>query len=178
VVLRGKWVLENVLNAPPPPPPANVPDLEEAKVGAEATVRQRMEAHRNNAVCASCHSRMDPLGFGLENYDAIGTWREKDGKFPVDSTGVLPDGRKFKGPVELAALLRTEGDAFSRCLTEKLLVYGLGRGLEPYDRSAVKKIVTMTKTNQYRFSSLIIDIVKSMPFQMRRGERGAQGAKV
>jgi hypothetical protein len=104
VVLRGKWVLENLLNAPPPPPPAVVPDIEDAKVGAEATLRQRMEAHRENAVCASCHAKMDPIGFGLENFDAVGGWREKDGKLPINASGVLPDGRSFNGPVELAKI--------------------------------------------------------------------------
>jgi hypothetical protein len=114
VVLRGKWVLENLLNAPPPPPPGVVPDLEDAKVGADATIRQRMEAHRDNAVCASCHSKMDPLGFGLENFDAVGSWRDKEGKAPIDASGVLPDGRKFSGPVELTRLLRSESTSYRR----------------------------------------------------------------
>src|SRR6202008_2070700 len=99
VVLRGKWILENLLNAPPPPPPADVPDLDQAKVGEDATLRQRMEVHRENAVCAGCHSRMDPLGFGLENFDAVGSWRDQEGKSRIDASGVLPDGRKFNGPV-------------------------------------------------------------------------------
>jgi Protein of unknown function (DUF1592)/Protein of unknown function (DUF1588)/Protein of unknown function (DUF1585) len=128
VVLRGKWILENLLNAPPPPPPANVPDLEDAKVAPDATLRQRMEAHRTNAICAGCHGRMDPLGFGLENYDAIGNWRTKEGKSTIDASGTLPDGRTFNGPVELAKLLRSEHDAFVRCLAEKMLTYALGRG--------------------------------------------------
>jgi hypothetical protein len=172
VVLRGKWVLENLLNAPPPPAPANVPDLEEAKVGVDATLRQRMESHRSNAVCASCHVKMDPLGFGLENFDAIGNWREKDGKSPINASGTLPDGRSFNGPAELSKVLRSDGDAFVQCLTEKMMVYALGRGLEPYDRVAVKKITAGVGAGQYRFSTLVEGIVKSLPFQMRRGERG------
>jgi len=171
VVLRGKWVLENLLNAPPPPPPANVPDLEQTKIGVDATLRQKMESHRANAVCASCHSKMDPIGFGLENFDATGNWREKDGKSPINAVGTLPDGRTFNGPVELSKVLRTESNAFAQCLTEKVMIYALGRGLEPYDRLALKKITTGVAANQYRFSSLVLEIVKSLPFQMRRGER-------
>jgi hypothetical protein len=172
VVLRGKWILENLLNSPPPPPPPDVPDLEEAKIGEEVSLRERMEAHRSNATCASCHSRMDPLGFGLENFDATGNWREKDGKIPVDASGTLPDGRAFRGPVELARLLRGEKDAFTRAMTEKMLIYALGRGLEPFDRPAIKKIAGGVAASQYRFSSVVLEIVKSMPFQMRRGDRG------
>ena len=107
-VLRGKWILEKILNAPPPPPPADVPNLDEAKIGSAASLRDQMEAHRQNATCASCHARMDPLGFGLENFDAIGAWRTQDGKFPIDASGTLPDGRSFKGPVELKAILNED----------------------------------------------------------------------
>lgn len=171
VVLRGKWVLDNLLNAPPPPPPANVPDLEEAKAGAEATLRQRMEAHRDNAVCASCHSKMDPIGFGLENFDAVGGWREKEGKMPIDASGTLPDGRTFNGPVELTKLLRSESGAFAQCMSEKMMTYALGRGLESYDRVALKKINAAARAGQYRFSSQVLEVVKSLPFQMRRGEQ-------
>ena len=171
VVLRGKWVLENLLNAPPPPPPPNVPDLEQTQLGADATLRQRMEVHRANAVCASCHSKMDPIGFGLENFDAIGNWREKDGKSPIDASGKLPDGRAFNGPVELAKMLRSQSDAFAECMAEKMMVYALGRGLEAYDRPALKKIGAGVSAGQYRFSSLVLEIVKSLPFQMRKGER-------
>jgi Protein of unknown function (DUF1592)/Protein of unknown function (DUF1588)/Protein of unknown function (DUF1587)/Protein of unknown function (DUF1585)/Protein of unknown function (DUF1595) len=172
VVLRGKWVLENLLNAPPPPPPPNVPDLADAKVAPDATMRARMEAHRNNAVCASCHGSMDPIGFSLENYNAIGAWREKDGKNPIDASGTLPDGRSFRGPVELAKLLEADKDAFAQCMAEKVLTYALGRGLESYDRIAVKKIAGGIAANQYHFSSVVLEIVKSMPFQMRRGAGG------
>ena len=171
VVLRGKWVLDNLLNAPPPSPPPNTPDLEQAKVATDATLRQRMEAHRTNATCAGCHAKMDPIGFGLENFDAVGAWREKDGKSPIDASGTLPDGRKFNGPAELAKLLRSESDAFAQCMTEKMIVYALGRGLESYDRLALKKIGAGVSAGQYRFSSLVLEIVKSLPFQMRRGER-------
>ena len=171
VVLRGKWVLDNLLNAPPPPPPPGIPDLADAKVAVDATLRQRMEAHRDNAVCASCHAKMDPIGFGLENFDAIGNWREKDGKSPIDASGTLPDGRTFQGPVELSKVLRSQSDAFAECMTEKMTIYALGRGIEPYDRLALRKIGAGVNAGQYRFSSLVLEIVKSLPFQMRKGER-------
>jgi len=175
VVLRGKWILENILNAPPPPPPANVPDLDQAKVGEDATLRQRMEVHRANAVCASCHSKMDPLGFGLENFDAIGSWRDKDGKSPIDASGALPGGRVFHGPVELATMLSSQRDAFAQCLTEKMMTFALGRGVEPSDRLAVRKITAGVAAGQYKFSSVVLGIVNSTPFQMRRADRtGAQ----
>ena len=168
-VLRGKWILENILNAPPPPPPPGVPNLDEGKVGTSASLRQQLEDHRKNSTCASCHARMDPLGFGLEKFDAIGAWRTMDGKFPVDDTGTLPDGRSFNGPDELKTILKADRDAFAQCLTEKLLTYGLGRGLERYDKPTVKKIAVNVAANNYRFSSLVLEIVNSLPFQMRRG---------
>ena len=143
-VLRGKWILENLLNAPPPPPPPSVPALDDTKVGQSASLRQQMEEHRKNPVCASCHSRMDPLGFGLENFDAIGSWRTEDGKFPVDASGSLPGGRSFSGPKELKALLKEDRDAFVRGLTEKLLTYAFGRGLERFDRPVVAAITRET----------------------------------
>ncbi|HXG64883.1 MAG TPA: DUF1592 domain-containing protein [Blastocatellia bacterium] len=168
-VLRGKWILENFLNAPPPPPPPDVPNLDEEKVGSAASLRQQLEEHRKNVTCASCHARMDPLGFGLENFDAIGAWRTEDGRFPIDASGTLPDGRSFNGPQELKAILKADRDAFAECLTEKLLTYALGRGLERYDRPTVKKIAGRVAASDYRFSSLILEIVNSLPFQMRRG---------
>jgi hypothetical protein len=168
VVLRGKWILENILNAPPPPPPANVPSLDEDAVGSSATLRQQMEQHRKNAVCASCHSKMDPLGFGFENFDAVGTWRTMDGKFPIDASGVLPDGRKFQGAEELKVILRQQKDSFAECLAEKLLTYALGRGLDHSDQPAVKQIVTHMAADDYKFSSLLLGIVNSTPFQMQR----------
>ena len=169
-VLRGKWILENLLNAPPPPPPADVPNLDEAKIGSTASLRQQLEEHRKNATCASCHARLDPLGFGLENFDAIGAWRTQDGKFPIDSTGTLPDGRTFNGPQELKKILRADRAAFAEGLTEKLLTYSLGRGLERYDKPTVRQIASRAAINDYRFSSLVLEIVKSLPFQNRRRE--------
>ena len=170
-VLRGKWILENILNAPPPPPPPDVPNLDEAKVGSSASLRQQLEEHRKNTVCASCHARMDPLGFGLENFDAVGAWRTQDGKFPIDASGTLPDGRQFRGPQELKAILKADRDAFAHGITEKLLTYALGRGLERYDRPTMKKIAGRVAADNYRFSGLVLEIVQSLPFQMRRGDR-------
>lgn len=167
-VLRGKWILETLLNAPPPPPPPAVPSLDDSKVGQSGTLRQQMEAHRSNPACASCHSRMDPLGFGLENLNAIGSWRESDGNFPLDASGELPGGRKFKGPKELKALLQQEREAFVRGLSDKLLTYALGRGLERADRPVVGQIAQRVAANQYRFSTLVLGIVDSLPFQQRR----------
>ena len=169
-VIRGKWILENLLNAPPPPPPPGVPNLDEEAVGNSGSLRQQLEKHRTNSICASCHSRMDPLGFGLENYDAIGAWRTKDGKFAIDSAGTLPNGKSFTKPAELKAILKADKDEFAKCLTEKLLTYALGRGLERFDRPAVQSITRRTAAEGYRFSSLVMSIVESMPFQWRRGE--------
>jgi hypothetical protein len=171
-VLRGKWILENILNAPPPPPPPNVPILDETAIGDAASLRQQLEKHRANATCASCHSRMDPLGFGLENYDAIGAWRAQDGKFPIDSSGALPDGRSFEGPDGLKKILIADRDHFAECVAEKLLTYALGRGLERYDRPAIRTITSHLAAHDYRFSSLVLEIVNSLPFQMQRGDRG------
>jgi hypothetical protein len=168
-VIRGKWLLENILNAPPPPPPPDVPLLDEKAAGTTVSVRQQLEQHRVNPACAGCHSQMDPLGFGLENYDAIGRWRTMDGKFPLDVSGVLPDGKTFSGPEELRAILRADFARFVRALTEKLLTYALGRGLEPYDRPAVEKIARDVQRNGFRFSQLIDSTVDSIPFRMRRG---------
>jgi hypothetical protein len=173
-VIRGKWVLENILNSPPPPPPPGVPNLNEETVGTSASLRQQLEQHRANATCASCHSRMDPLGFGLENYDAIGRWRTMDGKFSVDSSGVLPNGKSFQGPAALKGILKVDKDAFADCVTEKMLTYALGRGLERYDKPAVKSISGKLAAGNYRFSRLILEIVDSMPFEMRRGDGGSK----
>jgi hypothetical protein len=169
-VKRGKWVLDQVLNTPPPPPPPDVPELPEEKE-LTGSLRKVMEMHRENALCASCHQRMDPIGFAFENYNAIGAWRDQDGKFAIDPSGLLPDGRSFKGPAELKAILRDKKDLFSRCLTEKMLTYALGRGLEYYDRYAVDKIVEALDKNDYRFSTLFAEVVKSEPFQMRTAMR-------
>jgi mono/diheme cytochrome c family protein len=167
-VLRGKWILENLLNAPPPPPLPDVPNLDEAAIGTSVSMREQLEAHRKNPTCASCHRRMDPLGFGLENFDASGAWRTIDGKFPVDASGALPDGRTFQGPDELRAILSADRDAFARCLTSKLLTYALGRGLERYDTRTVKLITSRLPGHGYRFSGLVLEIVNSLPFLSRR----------
>jgi hypothetical protein len=172
-VLRGKWILEKMLNAPPPPPPPNVPSLDEHAVGKSASLRQQLEQHRANAMCASCHARLDPLGFALEHFDAIGSWREKDGKFPIETSGAMPDGRPFKDHAELRALLKADAGAFTECLTAKMLMYALGRGLERSDKTTVKAIARQVAREGYRFSSLIRAIVQSEPFQMRRESRGA-----
>lgn len=169
-VLRGKWILENVLNAPPPAPPAGTPRLDEAKVGGDASLRKQLEEHRANATCAACHSKMDPLGFALENFDAIGAWRTDDGKWPIDNSGLLPDGRAFAGPDGLKTVLRSDQDAFAACVTHKMLTYALGRGLERYDRRTVQAIVSRLAARDYRFSALVLEIVESLPFQRRRGE--------
>lgn len=167
-VLRGKWILENLLNAPPPPPPPGVPTLDEGKAGESASLRQQMEVHRSNAVCASCHQRMDPLGFGLENLNAIGQWRDMDGKFPIDPSGQLPDGRTFQGPQALKKLLTDNSTQFSEAVTDKLLTYALGRGLERYDKRIVREIAANLPKRNYAFSALVENIVNSLPFQQRR----------
>lgn len=168
-VLRGKWVLENFLNAPPPPPPPNVPSLNDAAVGSSVSLRQQLEEHRANPVCASCHTRMDPLGFGLENYDAVGTWRDKDGAVAIDSSGVLPDGRSFHGADGLKTILRGQKDAFANAMTSKMLTYALGRGVENADRPVIDRIVQELRANDYRASTLVSEIVNSLPFQMKKG---------
>jgi cytochrome c553 len=170
-VKRGKWILENILGTPPPPPP---PDVDELKEDGEAkgTLRQQMEMHRKNPTCASCHQRMDPLGFGFENFDAIGAWRTKDGGQQIDAGGVLPDGSAFKGPAELRKILLQKKDLFANCLTEKLLTYALGRGMERSDRCHVEAIVRKIAKEDYKLTGLIVEIVESDPFQKRRA-RGA-----
>jgi mono/diheme cytochrome c family protein len=170
-VLRGKYILENVLNTPPPPPPANVPSLDEAVIGSKLSLRQQLEQHRVNPVCASCHARMDPLGFALEKYDAVGAWRTQDGKFPIDTSGTLPNGKAFDGAAELIGILKGERNLFTEALTEKLLTYALGRGVERHDRAALKKIAANVAAKQYRFSSLVLEIVMSLPFQRRTDEQ-------
>jgi hypothetical protein len=173
-VKRGKYILENILNTPPPPPPPDAGELEEgAGEELKGTLRQRMEMHRSKPLCASCHQRMDPLGFAFENFDGIGAWRGKEGKFAIDATGTLPTGQTFNGPKELRAILRTTKAAdFRRCLTEKMLTYALGRGLEYYDRCAVDDISVALARGQDRFSSLMIAIAKSDPFQKRKAKGG------
>jgi hypothetical protein len=170
-VKRGKWILEQILNSPPPPPPPDVPDLPE--VGKlTGSLRQVMEQHRQNAICASCHQRMDPIGFAFENFDAVGAWRDRDGKFDIDPSGVLPDGRSFKGPGELKVILKDKKELFGRCLAEKLLTYALGRGLEFYDKCAVDRVLAALEKNNYRFSTLLVEVIQSEPFQMRTATGG------
>jgi hypothetical protein len=175
VVQRGKWILENLLGAPPPPPPPEVPNLKpHGEDGSLLTMRQQMEQHRSNAVCAACHSRMDPLGFALENYDGVGKWRTKDAGHVIDASGKLPDGTQFDGMPGLKQLLLTSRrEDFVQTVAERLLTYALGRGLETYDRPAVRRIVREasghdTNAPSPSFRALIDAIVKSVPFQMRR----------
>ena len=133
-------------------------------------MRKQLEEHRANPACASCHSRMDPLGFGLENYDAIGHFRTVDGKFPIDSTGTLPNGKSFTNAAEMKQILKSNSIAFAQCLTEKLMTYGLGRGMERFDQPALQAISRKTAEGGYKFNTLILEIASSLPFQMRRGE--------
>jgi len=170
VVQRGKWILETLLGAPPPPPPPDVPDLKpRGKDGRLLSMREQMDVHRANPICASCHARMDPIGFALENYDAIGRWRTKDAGSVIDASGKLPDGTKFNGPAELKKLLLTRHrDEFVTTVTEKLLTYALGRGLEAYDAPVVRAIAREAAQDDYRLPALINAIVNSRPFQMRK----------
>jgi hypothetical protein len=168
-VKRGKWILQNLLNDPPPPAPPNVPELANGEKGPlTGTLRQRMEQHRVNPACASCHQRMDPLGFALENFDGVGSWRTIDGKDPIDPSGELPTGEKVSGPRELKKLIISKKkEQFVRCVAEKMLTYALGRGLEYYDKCAVDKIVTAVEKDGYKFNTLVREIVLSEPFHKR-----------
>jgi hypothetical protein len=174
--IRGKWLLENILAAPMPAPPPNVPALEDSnKEGKPLSVREMLEKHRANPVCASCHQRMDPLGLSLENFDAIGQWRTTDAGKPIDASGVLLDGTKVNGPRELRQALLAQKTQFVKAVTEKLLTYALGRGLEYYDAPTVRTIDRAAAADDYRWSSIVLGIVKSPPFQMRRA--GAQAVE-
>ncbi len=168
-VKRGKWILENLLNTPPPPPPPNVPELEKGVLSG--TLRERMEQHRANPACATCHNMMDPMGFAMENFDAIGRWRTHDGSDKIDASGEMPDGTQFQGVDELKSLLVNQRrDQFVRCLTEKVMIYALGRGIEYYDKCAIDKIMVELQAKDFRFAYLIAGIVESQPFQSQ-GER-------
>ena len=169
-VLRGKWVLDHILGTPPAPPPPNIPDLVERDQDGKAfSMREALEQHRANPVCATCHSQMDPLGFALENFDGTGSWRTNDADAPIDASGILPDGTRFQGPVELQrVLIESKSEEFVNTVTEKLLTYALGRGVESYDAPAIRSIIREAAPDDYRWSSLILGIVKSTPFQMRR----------
>lgn len=173
-VIRGKWILENIIGMPTPPPPANVPALKDNTVAANLSVRERLAAHRENAACAVCHQRLDPPGFALENFDAVGRWREFEEDKPVDATGGLPDGTELIGVDGLETALLKHPDWFETTLTEKLLTFALGRGVEYYDAPAVRTIVHQARAGQDRFSSLIVGIARSVPFQMRNTEVATQ----
>lgn len=168
-VKRGKWILDNVLGTPPPGPPANVPTLESQKK-LTGSLRQRMKEHRENAACASCHARMDPIGFALENFDAIGKWRSKDEGFAIDASGELPSGTKFEGAAGLKKLLLEERrDEFVHNLISKTMTYALGRGVEYYDECAIQQIQAAMAQQEFHYSSMIHAIVHSEPFQKRGG---------
>jgi hypothetical protein len=169
-VLRGKWILENILGTPPPAPPPNIPALREANEGGRVlSVRERLEEHRKNPACATCHRVMDPLGFSLENFDAVGEWRTKEAAgVPVDASGQLADGTEVDGPAALRRALRKHPEQFARTMTEKMLTYALGRGLEFYDMPVVRAIARDAAAQNYRFSSIVTGIIKSAPFRMKR----------
>ena len=174
-VVRGKWLLETILGAPPPEPPPNVPGLPDRGEGGEpASVRERLERHRANPACAGCHAPMDPLGFALENFDAIGTWRaHSEAGLPIDASATMPSGAAFEGPAGLRRVLLSRGEDFAATVTEKLLAYALGRGLEYTDRPAVRRILRAAAADDYRWSSIVLGIVKSTPFQWRRARADA-----
>jgi hypothetical protein len=170
-VIRGKWVLDNVLGAPPQPPPPFVPALKEhMETTRTLTMRERIAEHRANPACAGCHNIMDPLGFSLENYDAVGRWRSSEDSLPIDASGQLPDGSKFDGIAGLQKALLSRPDVFASTFSEKLLTYALGRGVEFYDGAAIRKIVRDAESTDYRFSSIVVGIVASTPFQMRKSK--------
>ena len=170
-VLRGKWILDNLLGTPPPPPPANVPPLDETRSNTHVvSMRARMEAHRQNPACAVCHRIMDPAGLSMENFDAIGRWRAAEGGSAIDATGSLPGGTDFDGVAGLRGALLDRPEVFVGTLTEKLLIYALGRGLEHTDAPAVRAIIREAADDEYRLSSLVLGVVQSTPFQMRRSQ--------
>jgi hypothetical protein len=169
-VVRGKWILENLLGSPPPPPPSMVPPLKESaerEGGKILSMRERMEEHRENPACSGCHSIMDPIGFAMENFDAVGAWRTHEARAPIDASGQLLDGTKVNGIVELKKALLREPETFVATFTEKMMTYALGRGLAYYDMPTIRKIVRDTARKDYRFSAIVSEIVRSTPFQMR-----------
>jgi hypothetical protein len=170
-VKRGKWVLENLLASAPPPPPPDIPPLERRGRKVTGNLRQEMERHREDPACASCHVIMDEIGFSLENFDGVGAWRMEDDKGKIDPSGSFPSGDKFSGSVELSnLLLQTRKDDFLRCITEKMLTFALGRGIEPYDQPTIEKIAATLETKNHKFSALVMEVIQSVPFQMRRTE--------
>jgi hypothetical protein len=166
-VQRGKWILTNLLGIPPTPPPPNVPALKENGEGKQLSLRERMEQHRADAVCAGCHKVMDPIGFALENFDAVGQWRATDDGSPIDPSGTLFNGTKVDGPADVRNMIASHPDVFAGVMTEKLLTYALGRGVEYYDMPAVRKIVHDAQARDLRFSSIIVGIAESVPFDMK-----------
>ena len=172
-VLRGKWVLENLLSAAPPPPPPNIPALktEAAEPGKTLTMREAMTQHRANPSCATCHARMDPIGFAMENFDAVGRWRDNDAGSPIDASGVFPDGTKFTGIAGLKKVLLEHPDQFVNTVASKLLMYAIGRNLQYYDQPAVRAVVARASQSNYTFESLIEGVVESEPFQMREASQ-------
>ena len=169
---RGKWILEQILGTPPPPPPPGVGDLaESSKVDAKLSLRQKMEVHRKNPACATCHTKMDALGFGFENYDAVGRWRTKDGALVIDSTATLPDGKKFSGPAQLKAILLGNKHEFTYSFAEKLMTFAMGRGVDTNDKCFVEDVVKKAEANGYKFSAVVQGIVSSDPFRKRKGDK-------
>jgi hypothetical protein len=166
-VLRGNWILGNLLGTPPPPPPGNVPALKEKTISSTLPVRARLAEHRANAACASCHDIMDPVGFALENFDAVGQWRDYEDGHAVDAAGGFPDGSTFVGVDALEQVILKRPELFVGTFAEKLLIFALGRGMEPYDAPAIRKIVKEAEGDDFKFSSVIIALVKSAPFTMR-----------
>jgi hypothetical protein len=168
-VLRGKYVLDNLLASPPPPPPPDVPALatEDETNGAPLTMRDALIKHRANPACASCHAQMDPIGFALEHFDAVGRWREEDAGKPIEAASELPDGRIVDGPAGVQALLLAKPEAFVGAFTEKLLMYALGRNVQYYDAPAVREVVRGAAERNYEFSAIVEGIVTSVPFRMR-----------
>jgi hypothetical protein len=174
-VVRGKWILETLLGSPPPLPPMNVPPLKErAALTRPMSMRERMEEHRSNPVCAACHKAMDPLGFALENFDAVGAWRVRDGRAPIDTSGEFVDGSAVDGPVALRNAVLRHPENFVTTLTEKLLIYALGRGIDHHDLPTVRAIVRAGAARDYRFSSIVFGIVSSAPFQKRMAPGGTE----
>jgi hypothetical protein len=170
-VKRGKWVLESILGSPPPPPVPDAANLKPEPGDASLTLRQRMERHRKDPNCASCHNRMDPIGFGLENYDAVGVWRDREAGKPIDASATLPDGTTFNGPMELKKTFQARKEQFVECLAEKMLTFGLGRGVEPYDGPVIKDLTGAMARNGYKLSTLVVEVIKSYPFQYRQKDK-------
>jgi uncharacterized protein DUF1588/uncharacterized protein DUF1585 len=175
-VKRGKFILEQVLGTPPPPPPADVPPLDEQQTAiTAASLRERLEQHRKDTNCAVCHMRMDPIGFALENFNAVGAWRDRDGQFAIDPSGKLPEGQTLDGPAGLKRVLLEQKNDFVRCLVEKMTTYALGRGLGRTDKCTVNDVVAAAEKNGYKMSSVILGIVTSDAFQKRKVREAPAG---